>query len=419
MDEKRAQLRKNKAIAGALMAGAAVLFVFARLHKGGGWEWLAAFSEAAMVGALADWFAVVALFRHPLGIPIPHTAIIPGKKNAIADNLAQFVHDKFLAADALIPKLRALNPAEHICAYLLSKHNADWLARGISRALGESMEFLEDERVSRVLKAALSDRVEKFDLAGTAGMLIDTLRKDNRHQAVLDDLLNRLAKWIATEEAQLTMANFIDNWLETEYPLLSKFLPNRDQFAKGAGEKIAKKANEIIQEINDDPQHQLRSKFDGSVAEFSFKLKNDPVLRDGIEGIKRQAVDNVQLSQYAQALIGDLKSWLSGDLNKPQSSVQQKISELATGFGGVLSRNRQLKESINEHLETMVLKYAGAMQAGITKHISGTVKQWEDAAFVDEIELSIGSDLQFIRMNGTLVGGMIGLLLHGISLLLK
>src|SRR5512133_3656861 len=124
---------RNKTIATGLMVGAAILFVIARTQKGNGaWEWVAAFSEAAMIGALADWFAVVALFRHPMGIPIPHTAIIPNKKNTIAQSLAQFIHDKFLATEALVAKLRELDPAEHLCRYLISRHNADWLAKGVA-----------------------------------------------------------------------------------------------------------------------------------------------------------------------------------------------------------------------------------------------------------------------------------------------
>lgn len=419
MDERKKHLTRNKAIAGGLMAGATLLFLFARLHKGEGWEWVAAFAEAAMVGALADWFAVVALFRHPLGIPIPHTAIVPNKKDAIAENLAQFIHDKFLATDALVAKLRTLNPAEHLSAYLICEQNADWLAKGVTRVICDSLDFADDDRISRVLKAAVSDRVEKFDLAGSAGALIDTLRRGDRHQAVLDDLLSRLALWLATEDAQLKMAAFIDHWLDTEYPLLSKFLPNRDQFAKGAGEKISAKVNDFIQKVNADSQHELRQRFDSNVAEFSSKLKSDQALRSKIEGIKREAIDNAQLSEYVKALIGDLKSWLNDDLSTPHPTVQKKISEIAVGFGKALSRNQELKESINEHLETMVRNYAGIFKEGITKHISGTVKQWEDQEFVNEIELSIGSDLQFIRMNGTLVGGLIGLLLHGVSLALK
>jgi uncharacterized membrane-anchored protein YjiN (DUF445 family) len=419
MEEKRLHLKKNKAVASGLMVCAAILFIVAQLQKGSAWEWVAAFSEAAMVGALADWFAVVALFRHPLGIPIPHTAIIPSKKNAIAENLAQFVHDKFLATDALVVKLKEFNPAEHLCAYLMSKHNADWLAKGITAVICDSLDFVEDERVAKVLKAAVVDRVEKFDLAAMAGVLVDTLRRDDRHQPVLDDLLNRFAGWLATEEAQQKMANFIDQWLETEYPRLSKFLPNRDQFAKGAGEKIAKKGNEFIQEVNGDPRHTLRLQFDKNVAEFSIKLKNDHAFRSKINGLKREAINNAQLTEYVKALVDDLKTWLSDDLDRPHSRVQKKISEVAVGLGRALAGNKELKDTINEYLETMARNYAGVMQQGITQHISGTVKQWEDEDFVNEIELSIGSDLQFIRMNGTLVGGIIGLLLHSLTLLLR
>ena len=354
-----------------------------------------------------------------MGIPIPHTAIIPNKKDAIAENLAQFIHDKFLATDALVAKLRSLNPAEHLCAYLMRKENADGLARGIARMLGESLDFVEDERVLNVLREALRDRVEKFDLAGSAATVIDTLRKGDRHQAVLDDLLSRLAGWLASPDAQSRIAAFIDNWLNTDFPMLSMFLPNRDQFAKGAGEKVAGKLNAFIQEVNADPRHELRQKFDSSVAEFGARLQNDPALRSKVDDLKRGAIGNAQLADYVRGVAGDLKGWLGDDLKKPQSSVQDKISEIAVGLGTTLSRNKGLKDSINEHLETIVKSYAGTLQKGITTHISGTVKQWEEKEFVDEIELSIGSDLQFIRMNGTLVGGVIGLLLHGVTLLLK
>jgi len=419
MKDKRHALRKNKAIALGLMIGAAILFVIARYHKGSGWEWVAAFSEAAMVGALADWFAVVALFRHPLGVPIPHTAIIPNKKETIAENLAIFIRDKFLATDAVVAKLRELNPAQHLANYLMSRKNAEWLAQGITSIISDSLDFLDDERVRQVLKTALNDRVEKFDLSSSAGSLIDTLRNGNRHQAVLDDLLQRLGAWLATEEAQLKVATFIDNWLNTDYPLLSRFIPNRENFAKGAGEKVAAKVNEFIQAVNADPTHDVRQRFDNVVASFSVKLKSDEALRSKIADLKREAVNNAQLGDYVKSLINDLKNWLAQDLDRSDSRIQKKMEDLAVAIGNTLAKNSDLKDSINEHLETIVRRYAETMQKGITKHIAGTVKQWDDRDFVNEIELSIGSDLQFIRMNGTLVGGMIGLLLHCVTLLLK
>ena len=420
MDIRKRILIRNKTIATGLMIGAAILFVIARTQKGvGAWEWIGAFAEAAMVGALADWFAVVALFRHPLGVPIPHTAIIKNKKDAIGGNLADFIRDKFLAPEALIGKLRANNPAEHLAAYLMSSKNADGLAKGFTRVISDSLNFLDDERVQKILQAVINDRIENFDLSSSAGTLLDTLRNDNRHQLVLDEMLNRFAVWLSTPEAQDKLANSIDDMVTKEYPLLSHFIPNRDQFSKGAGEKIVRKINEFIQNVNSDQTHELRNKFDAAVTDFIGRLKSDQLLRNKIESIKLEAVQNPFLADYVKNLGSDLKLWLSNDLKQPQSKIQEKIAVVVLGLGSTLSINRELRESLNEHLEMLVINYGDTVRTAIAKHISETVQMWENDDYVNEIELSIGSDLQFIRMNGTLVGGMIGLLLHAIALLLK
>jgi len=419
VDERKRILTRNKTIATGLMIGAAILFVVARSQKGhGAWEWLAAFAEAAMVGALADWFAVVALFRHPLGVPIPHTAIIKNKKDDIAGKLADFIRDKFLASDTLIAKLRAYNPAEHLAVYLMSKENAAGLAKGLTRVCADSLDFIDDERVQQLLRSALGNRIEGFDLSTSAGTILDTLRKDNRHQIVLDDLLNRLAGWLATPEAQSRLATSIDDMCKKEYPILSAFIPNRTQFAQGAGEKVAGRINAFIQEVNADPTHEVRYKFDTAVTNLSARLKTDPELRGKVEAIKREFVHTQSIADYARNLGSDLKSWLSGDLQQPRSKVQEKISAAVAGLGHTLSHNPGLKDSLNEHLEKLVMHYGDTMRTAIAGHISGTVQEWESDDYVSEIELSIGSDLQFIRMNGTLVGGVIGLLLHAVGLLL-
>jgi uncharacterized membrane-anchored protein YjiN (DUF445 family) len=418
-DNRKRLLIRNKTIATGLMIGAAILFVVARSHKGhGDWEWVAAFAEAAMVGALADWFAVVALFRHPLGVPIPHTAIIKNKRDVIAGNLAGFIRDKFLASDTLIGRLREYDPAGHLAVYLMAKEHADGVAQGVTRVLADSLDFVDDERVQQLLRAALSNRVENLDISTSAGTVLDTLRKDNRHQVVLDDLLHRCAAYLATEDAQSRLANAIDNMCAKEYPLLSAFIPKRDQFARGVGEKITSRLNALIQEVDADPGHELRFKFDTAVTEFSARLKSDPALRDRIETIKREVVHNQSIADYVKSIGNDLKSWLSDDLHQPQSKVQERISAAIAGLGSTLSRNRGLQESLNEHLETLVMHYGDALRTAVSGHITDTMQQWESDDYTNEIELSIGSDLQFIRMNGTLVGGVIGLLLHAVALLL-
>jgi uncharacterized membrane-anchored protein YjiN (DUF445 family) len=419
VDHKRRILRRNKTIAGGLMIVAAILFVIARLHKGlGYWEWVSAFSEAAMIGALADWFAVVALFRHPLGIPIPHTAIVPNKKNTIADSLAHFIRDKFLATEALVAKLRGLNPAERLSGFLSSDKNADAVAAGLTRILSESLDFIDDDRVRKMLNSVINHKLEKVDLSTSVGQLLDFLRKDNRHQSVLDEILKRVAEWTEIPESQNKIASAIDKWANNEYPLISRMIPNRDQFMQGAGEKIAKRINAFIQEVNADPEHELRHTFDKSVTDLVYRLKNDDNLRGRIEAVKQEIINNPPFSDYINALWRDLKNWLREDLDRHNSTIRNKISDAAKGFGKTLAKSAELKDSINEHLEMIVRNYADGLRTGFVKHISGTIKQWEDDDFVSEIELSIGSDLQFIRMNGTLVGGMIGLLIHAVSLLM-
>ncbi|HIJ96989.1 MAG TPA: DUF445 domain-containing protein [Desulfuromonadales bacterium] len=420
VDFRKRLLSRNKTIASGLMIAAALLFVIARSQKGGGaWEWVAAFAEAAMVGALADWFAVVALFRHPLGIPIPHTAIIKNKKNAIAGNLADFIRDKFLAPETLIIKLREQNPAGRLAGYFMSRSNAEGLSAGISRALSDSLDFIDDERVQKILRGILCDRIESIDLSSSVGGLIETLRNNNRHQAVLDELLGRLAGWLAMPDAQAKLAKSIEALVAKEYPLLFTFIPNRDQFSKGACEKIVAKINEYIQTVNADATHELRNSFDTAVTEFVGRLKSDPLLRGNIEAIKRETMSNPFLADYVKNLGGDIKNWLSHDLKQPDSKTREKIAEALTGLGRTLSKSRELQRSLDEHLEKLVIKYGDAVRTGVARHISETVQAWEHDDYVNEIELSIGSDLQFIRMNGTLVGGVIGLLLHVISLLLS
>lgn len=419
MDIRKQLLIRNKTIATGLMVGAAILFVVARMQKGhGAWEWVSAFAEAAMVGALADWFAVVALFRHPLGVPIPHTAIIKSKKDAIAGNLADFIRDKFLASETLIAKLKAYNPAVHLAAYLMSKDNAAGLARGLTRLGTDSLDFIDDERVQRLLREVLNSRLDSFDVSTSAGTVLDALRKNNRHQVVLDELLRRSAAWLSGEEAQARLARAIEDMAAKEYPLLMAFMPNKDQFARGVGEKIVKRINAFIQEVNADPSHEVRFRFDTAVTGFIARLKGDQVLREKIEEIKRDVVHNQAISDYARCIGNDLKEWLQHDLQQPRSQVQEKIAAAVFGLGMTLANNQGLKDSLNDHLEKLVLRYGDTFRTAIAGHISSTMQKWESEDYINEIELSIGSDLQFIRMNGTLVGGLIGLLLHAVSLLL-
>jgi uncharacterized membrane-anchored protein YjiN (DUF445 family) len=300
----------------------------------------------------------------------------------------------------------------------MSKEHAAGLSRGLTRLLADSLDFIDDERVQKLLRTALSSRIEGFDSSRSIGGLLEVLRKDNRHQVVLDDLLNRLAGWLVTEDAQAKLAKAIEEMAAKEYPLLMVFMPNKDQFARGAGEKVINRITAFIQDVNADPGHEVRGRFDAAVTTFIARLQSDPVLRSKIEAIKHEVLHNQAISDYARSIGNDLKDWLMNDLHQPDSRLQAKIATAVAGLGTTLSCNQGLQESLNEHLETLLLRYGDTLRTAIAGHISGTMQQWESDDYTNEIELSIGSDLQFIRMNGTLVGGVIGLLLHALALLL-
>jgi len=344
--------------------------------------------------------------------------LLEKEKNTIADSLAEFIRDKFLATDALISKMRGLNPAERISNFLSSEKNAESVASGVGRILVDSLGFIDDSRVRKIIHAAINNRIEKIDLATLAAQILDVLRKENRHQKILDDVLRRLAAWLAIPESQAKIATAIDKWINNEYPMLSRMIPNREQFMQGAGEKIAFRLNLFIQEVNADPNHELRSRFNESLNEFTEKLRHDDGLRARVESIKQEIIANPALTEYINSLWCDLKAWLYADLGSQDSKIRQKLASTAVGLGRTLSKSKDLKDSINDHLERMVRNYADNLRIGFARHISGTIQQWNDEDFVSEIELSIGSDLQFIRMNGTLVGGLIGLIIHAVSLML-
>ncbi|AYH43003.1 DUF445 domain-containing protein [Azoarcus sp. DN11] len=418
---KARELAKMKRIALALLATVTLLFVLARLQHGAGpWAWVAAFAEAAMIGALADWFAVVALFRHPLGLPIPHTAIIPANKDRIAGNLAAFIRDKFLATDTIVRKMRAFDPAGRMAVWLQQPDNARLLADKLASALAGWLDFIDDARVRRFLAAAIRGRLRQVDLSAMSGKILDALTADARHQEVLDAALARLARWLDDPDVQSAFAGMIVEVAGKEYPKVLRavgLVTDTDEFSRRIAASIVRGINGWLHDIGDDPQHPRREAFDESVAEFIGRLKTDETLTVRIEAAKRDLLAHPATAEYLNGLWDDLKAWLRSDLQRPDSHLATRLRGAAAAFGKALTENRALRDSLDDHLESAVTALADDFRDGLADHIASTVRGWKDADLVRELELSVGRDLQFIRLNGTLVGGAIGLLLHAATLL--
>lgn len=413
---KQQQLSNMKLFATALLAGVSFLFILARSQQGMGlWGWVAAFAEAAMIGALADWFAVVALFKRPLGLPIPHTAIIPRNKVRIADNLAVFVRDKFLATDTLVEKIRSFDPAQKIAGWLSAGNNADLFAGKVLAMVVNGLDFIDDARVQGALREAVQQRMDQLDLGQTIGRLLDILTEDNRHQLLLNEALRKLATTLDDPASQKALAGMIIEVAGREYPGLMQMLgmvADPEEFSQKISTSLVNSINHWLHEIGDDPAHPRRRQFDQVVQEFLERMKNDPALHQKINHWKQQLLNSPQAAQYIDGLWGQLKTWLRADLAKDDSALRAKIADAARHMGQWLADNPALRDSINDHMADAARGLAGDLRDTIALHIASTVKQWEDSELVRELELSVGSDLQFIRINGTVVGGLIGIVLH-------
>jgi uncharacterized membrane-anchored protein YjiN (DUF445 family) len=418
--DKALALKKMKWFAAGLLVAAAALFLLAKSqHDAGAWAWVSAFAEAAMVGALADWFAVVALFRHPLGLPIPHTAILPANKARVADNLAEFVRDKFLGTDALVARVNAFDPAGRLAVWLAEPANAALLGAKAVAAAGQMLDFVDDERVKTMLHEALRRRAEQFDLAGAVGGLLSTLAADRRHQMLLDEGLRELAQWLDREEVQTILAAKILDVAGEEYPKLIGMLGFVGLSAEELGNKFAgglvRGANKWLHDISENPEHERRQAFDRTVEGFIERLKTDPAFRARIDQHKREWLERPELRTYVNGLWDEFKDWLRRDLAQADSTLHKKVTGASASFAAALGSDPALRESINEHMRDALKSLAPDLRDGIAKHIAATVRNWDDATLVRDVELSVGRDLQFIRVNGTLVGGAVGLIIHAVS----
>lgn len=413
------KLKKMKAIATSLLVLViAVLIYSKRQHDMGIWAWVSAFAEAATVGALADWFAVVALFRRPMGLPIPHTAILPRNKARVADALAEFVRDKFLGTDALLTKLPAIDPARRLGEWLGNAANARLLADKIADGSTGILRMLDDERIKKVIYDTLSNRLGKLDLSGVIGKLLDMLTEDKRHQLLLNEGIRRASAWLDNPEVQELFAERILQVAGTEYPKMLAALGFMGVKPEELGLKLAGALvngfNRWLHDIGDDPEHERRRAFDDAVASFVERLKSDPAFRERIERAKTDFLSHPATRTYVDDIWNSLRHRLETDLASPTSTIRDRLAAALAHFGATLATSTGLRDSLNEHFIAAVRALAPSMRDTISRHIAETVRSWDDEAIAREVESSVGSDLQFIRINGTVVGGLAGLGIHAV-----
>ncbi|RZL61032.1 MAG: DUF445 domain-containing protein [Variovorax sp.] len=408
-----------KRIALGLLCGAALLYALASYfeHSAGAhpaWGYLASFAEAAMVGAIADWFAVVALFRHPLGLPIPHTAIIPSNKDRIGANLANFICNNFLSTAQVLAKVRAFDAAGRI---------ADWLARPASgEKLGDwgvaatryALSAFDDERVRAFLGRAAAAGLARVDLSRFAGQTLDALTADGRHQALLDDVLEQVAKLLDGEEAQAHITEAIAREIKA-----LRFVGLDQVAARAATRKIVSAVARTVGNLATEPEHPLRRRFDHFVDDFVLRLQHDPEFQARGEQMRAELMAHPALGDYLHGLWGELLAWLDEDLGRRDSTIRQRIAALASGLGAHLQADAGIRRWINEQVEAAAPLAIERYREDIRRYIVERVADWNADEMTTELERNIGRDLQFIRINGTLVGGLVGLAIHTLTQLLR
>lgn len=419
MDKQQA-LRRTKRLALGCLLGSAALFVAASLAAPSTWSaLLRAMAEAAMVGALADWFAVTALFRRvPLPFLARHTAIIPRNKERIADNLAVFVEEKFLSPQSLAGLVRRHDPAQRLSAWMAAPENAARLGSYMAQAVGGVLTLTDDRRIQAFVREALQTALGKLDLSRSLASILDTLTLDGRHQQLLDRAIVALAELLNREQTRAFIAERMVEWLQREYPKIEKLLPS-NWIGEKSADTLADILDKLLTGIAEDPQHSLRQAFDRQLAGFVMRLKEDPALRERAEEIKREILQGEAVNAYVGSLWDSLRQWLRQDLARADSALHAQASAATQWIGRALQEDAELRASLNAHLEQAIASLSPDVAQLLTRHISDTIKQWDTAELSRQIELNIGRDLQYIRINGTLVGGLIGALLFGLSWLMQ
>jgi uncharacterized membrane-anchored protein YjiN (DUF445 family) len=392
-----------------LLVAMAALYILARLFGGDGPEWgyIVAFAEAGMVGGLADWFAVTALFRHPLGIPIPHTAIIPENKERIADTMAQFLRDNFLTPTVVARRMRGMNLALAAGNFLAGpgQGGESRLRSGAAALLAELLESLDPERLGKQVRAGLAGQLARLDVAPLLGRMLDAAIADKRHLPLLDELLRWAGLTLEANE------DIVRQMIHTRANALLRLTGLDERLANSVLDGLYK----LIAECIVDRDHPLRKKVEEGIEGLAADLQHDPEMRAKVERIKAELLDNPAIGDWWQSVWERLRHSLIEAARNPQAALAGQLGDALDELGKALREDQRLQLQVNRFARRTAVGIATRYGGQIVQLVSETVRRWDARTVTDRIENAVGRDLQFIRVNGTLVGGLVGVTIHFIG----
>lgn len=399
-EERRAGLRRMRAVALGLLLLAAVVYV-ATLDRGGVWTYVHATAEASMVGAVADWFAVTALFRHPLGIPIPHTALIPRRKQALGVSLQRFVTDNFLVEDVVRSRVLAAGVAGRVGQWLAEPAHTARVVDEVARLARLGLEKVSDEDVAALVEHELVPRLVDEPLAPAAGSLLEEVVREGAHRGLVDLVVSEAYEWLAVNEQSVAAA------LVTRAPWWTPAWVDEQVTHRVHAELLG-----WVREVRDDAAHPARRSLDELLAQLATDLQHDPDTRERAESLKRRVLGRPGVVATAVSVWNALRRTLVSALADPDSQVRARALVQLDDFGARLRDDAALRERLDGTAADVAAFVASTYGGEISAVISETVDRWDGDEAARRIELHVGRDLQFIRINGTLVGGLAGLLIH-------
>lgn len=397
------RLRRMQWLATGLLVTMAAAFVLTSLYRGDGlWLNLAwAFSEAALIGGLADWFAVTALFRHPLGLPIPHTAIVPNRKNEIGRALARFIGEHFLVREAVEARLRKTNLAARLGGWLAREDNARRLARDLGVALEWLTRAVDSAALRDSFRGSLREALGRMPVGTVLATLIDVLASGNHAQALIDQLVH-----FGREQLERNKDRIRERIKERSPWWMPKFV-DEEIYDQLVGE-----FDRILNEVGDDRNHPARAEFNDRLRELRHGLRNDPELMRKSEVLRDEFLDHPAVREFFNDLWLRGRDALLAALAEPESPLREGLERELESIGERLSEEAEVAARLDAWLREAVIYIVVNYRVQLSEIVSDTVAEWDAASTSRRIELHIGRDLQFIRINGTLVGGLVGVALY-------
>lgn len=405
---QQAALKRMKRIATLLLVAMALLFTATFFVPPGAWVgYVRAFAEAAMVGALADWFAVTALFRHPLGVPIPHTAIIPEGKDRLGDALARFVRQNFLTPEVLGPRLAGIDFGGRLGRWLQREKNAARVARDAGALVAWLLRTVDDNAIRRFLGNNLHVGFGEVKASQLVARVLELVTADGRHQRLVDEVVKVLREQLFENRRGIRhrighrtpwwMPDFVDDEIY---------------------DKIMTELENVLDHIGDNPNHPARLKFNEATEELIRNMADDPAMIERGEQIKREVLEHPSVQAYVTDSWQALREWLTNEMTTEGSNTQQRLERALQRLGNALDKDEEMRAQVNTWLRDAMTYSVAHYREAMAQVISDTVRSWDGEVTAQRIELQVGRDLQFIRINGTLVGGLAGLLIYTVVHLL-